>query len=678
MPWWRRNYYRRRRNFRFRRSRNPFWRKFRRRNRVRNFKYTKRKLKKLYLTQWQPPNIRKCYIKGLECLVLYNQQRMAWNSTMYENSTVPATHPGGGGFSVMQFNLQNLFTMHEQCRNWWTASNEDLPLFRYLYCELKLYQAQNVDYICKYQTAYPMLSNKLSYPSCQPSMLMMSNNKVMIPSKATMKLRKPYKKIRILPPPQFENRWYFTKDIATKPFIMLHTAACSFDNYYINPKAENNNITIYHINTTIIKNSQFNTVNHDGWSYKGQGTLGHYLYWYTGTKGPNESANFKITDLIPLSNPKDYVSGLSYSQIHNPTQITYQNYMKEWYRYYGNPFITEYTGGGPLYTSQTSPKAIQTAVTSKSFNQELTVSTVLTQATPMQLVHLQEELILQTRYNPNTDTGESVKMWLVKNTTTQEDWNPPEDKDIVLEGFPLWLNIWGYVDFQKQLKKLTNIDEGTMLAFTCKTTKPLFAHTFVPVDYKFVHEKSPYADEVLPQDKPKWFPQVQYQVETINNIASTGPGAPKLNDIKGDEIKCKYSFCVKFGGQPAKMITVNNPIEQIVYPIPRNEFQTTTLQGPTQAFESLLYTFDQRNHQLTENATQRILKDWGLTNTLSSITEPAKTVPAIQTLQALLNETQTEEEEEKTLFQQLQQHRLQQQQLRQRIFQLIQNMQKSE
>lgn len=184
---------------------------------------------------------------------------------MYKDSFVPPSYPGGGGFAVMKFTLNNLYSMHQYCSNWWTQTNQDLPLCRYLGCRLKCYQSKEIDYILKYSTTQPAISNKLSYPSTQPSMLMMSNNKYIIPSTKTRNRKKPYTIIHINPPPQLQNKWYFQKDIREIPLLTIHAAAASLQQYYISTQSDNNNITITSINTSFITNRDFRQVH---WPYK--------------------------------------------------------------------------------------------------------------------------------------------------------------------------------------------------------------------------------------------------------------------------------------------------------------------------------------------------------------------------------------------------------------------------
>ena len=60
---------------------------------------------------------------------------------------------------------------------------------------------------------------------------------------------------------------------------------------------------------------------------------------------------------------------------------------------------------------------------------------------------------------------------------------------------------------------------------------PKYDHTIVPLDYSFEQGHTPYAGEnLLEDDKDKWYPQVQYQPVSINDITKTGPGIVKLEN----------------------------------------------------------------------------------------------------------------------------------------------------
>ncbi len=80
--------------------------------------------------------------------------------------------------------------MHEYCRNWWTQTNNMLPLVRYVNCTLKIYQSEDVDIVFRYNTHPPLYSTQLTYPSMQPSMLMLLKNSLLIPSKKHTQLKR--------------------------------------------------------------------------------------------------------------------------------------------------------------------------------------------------------------------------------------------------------------------------------------------------------------------------------------------------------------------------------------------------------------------------------------------------------------------------------------------------------
>ncbi len=228
------------------------------------------------------------------------------------------------------------------------------------------------------------------------------------------------------------------------------------------------------------------------------------------------------------------------------------------------------------------------------------------------------------------------------------------------------------------LKILQSIDTNHILCFQSTATRPIWNHTFVIIDQNFLDNKSPYLTILKDSDYNSFYPKVANQVTTINTITSTGPGIAKMNNIKSEEIKIEYDFYFKWGGDPAKMVTVDNPSDQPVYPVPRNEHEKPSLQGPAQGYETVVYSFDQRNWQFTKAALERMQKDWEIERNLFSITEPSRTVPILETLQKVYQKAQTQEERQEALLQQLQYNKQQQLQLKQRILEMISQLEKSE
>nr|UGV35340.1 MAG: ORF1 [TTV-like mini virus] len=667
MAWYNRYYNRyRRRWYKRRRARGPFRRTRRRYHRVRNFK---RKLKRITVRQWQPSTIRKCHIKGLECVLLFNEARLSFNSIMYKDSIVPPGFPGGGGFSVMKFTLENLYDMHQHCTNWWTNSNDNLPLCRYLGCRLRCYRSELIDYILKIDTNLPAHSNKLTYPSAQPSMIMMSQNKHLIPSKRTDKRKRPYITIKIPPPGKLENKWYFQKEFRQLPLLVLHVSAASFSQYYINTQKENNNVTINSLNTTLITNRNFKEAN---WPYKKTGTNALYFYEYTEDL-PHDN-KFKLQHLVPLTQIKKYTQGSTYHEAkltRYETNVT--NYLNNIEKYTGNPFVKQHreTQGHIVY-SNSGPQDFATKWKTNA------TETTTSDQVGLQFTVVQEPLIEQYRYNPFKDTGHKNNIYILKcdeNTQNPDTaWTAPANPDIQLGGFPLWLNLWGFIDFQIRLGSYPNIMTNTMVVIQTDFLYPKPKHPIVLIDNDYLNNNSPYETGVNKLDADRWYPQIQYQTQEINKLVLTGPGTPKLYDKTSDQVVIEYDFFFKWGGEPAKMVNVSNPQTQIIYPMPSYECQTTSLQSPAQAIESTLYSFDQRYDSITKTALERIQKDWDFTNFLSSITETPSRIPEVQ---GTIPKTQTEETQEKTkeaLLFQLLEHQQQQQQLRLGIIQLMKQL----
>lgn len=588
---------------------------------------------------------------------------------MYSDSTVPQHLPGGGGFAVMKFSLENLYSMHQKCENWWTASNENLPLCRYLGCTITCYQSDTIDYILNYDNHPPFQSNKLTYTSCQPHMMLMLKHKVIMPSKKTQTRKKPYKKIHISPPEQFENKWYFQKDINNLPLLTIHTSAASLLHTYISTRSESNNISIKHLNPTVFTNRDWGNQKWktQHWPYKGSGTTSVYMYR---TSGEGEIEQTKLADLCPLTDPQNAKEGYTLNEA-KALGISKDEYCNNIIKYRGNVFMRNHFQQKDriLYTTVSPQIVIQKLKTNE--NAKLSE---LDEPHQRAWQEMTEQFYTYMRYNPNTDDGSTNIMYLLDNNQTGQNYNPPTKQELILEGYPLWLNIFGFVDFQKRLGTYRNPDTNTILAFKTNTTIPHYQQPVVPIDQDFIDGKSPYQNDIDPRDMDRWYPQIQFQNNTINDIVKSGPSTAKMGDRLSEEIKIFYKFKFQWGGSPAKMVTVDDPYKQIVYPIPRNEHETTSLQSPAERFENILYSFDQRNHQITRTALERIRQNLETKEPLLSITDPT-TAQALQSLQALLQETQEEKETEKTLLQHLVEQRNEQLQLQLRIMELLQQTQ---
>nr|UGV42432.1 MAG: ORF1 [TTV-like mini virus] len=664
-PRYQRNYWRRRR-FRRRRFRGTFRRRRQRKYRVRNLK-----LKRITVREWQPPCIRNCKIRGLTCLVLFNPKRLGYNSTLYEESIVPQHWPGGGSFCVTQFSLDALYDLHRKCRNWWTTSNEDLPLCRYLGCNIRLYQCEETDYIVQIKTQLPSNSNKLTYPSCQPFMMQMFNNKIIVPSRKHRTLKKPYISMHIPPPPQLKTQWYFQTDIFKTPLIQIHATATSLTNTFQKPDQDSYCVTFPVLNTSLIQNREMLMQQNIPWPYKkGGGTLAFYMYYYEGTE--TDTSKFKLIDLIPLANIQQNKPGEAYT--HLPPTTPIKQWITDYPQHWGNIFYHEHLENQEhYYYSVISPTSIWNKLKENQDNEQTVKSLTWSSFQPQHenvLTKLTEPIYYYLQYNPFKDTGQDSQLYLLSNQTGH-GWDPPTDEDIILSGFPIWILFFGYLDFQIRLKKLTNIDTKCIMVLQSNFTQKPHPLPIVIINDSFLKGNSPYEQQCLPADYNKWYPQVQYQTMTMNNILQCGPGTPYIT-TKAENINMYYSFHWKWGGSPPKHVTVENPAHQAVYPVPRNQYETTSLQSPTRAPESILYSFDYRHGNITAKALERISKDWRTQTLISSITEPERAIQLETAFKTLETQEEEEHQTQTKILKQLHDLRLQQQSLRKHIISLMQ------
>lgn len=653
-PYYRKNYYRRaywgwkrRRNtFRRRRFRTTFRRKPRRR-RVRKQYFSKtfkKKLKKLRLTQWQPSYIRKCTIRGILELFEAGHGHFGNNYTLYKETFTPHNTPGGGGWSLQELTLANLYTQNQYFMNYWTVTNSGLNLVRYSGARIRLYRQKSVDYAFQWFTEEAINAGKFWYPSFHPFKMLLTKNRVIVPSfDSQPHKKKPYKTIKLKPPKLLKNNWYFQKHICTFPLIRFATTAIDLNYMFISPKSNNTNITIHMLNTGLFLKHNFQYTAPDAGYFPKQQT---YLYGLE---------NGHIDPKSELRKNCIYLGGHYNQRGEPPGNITWQKYKDK--SLWGNVFHVSY-----FDFERTS--FISTEQPSEFYSPnkiETPVGPIQTKTTPY---------YLDVRYNPYKDKGTgNLAYWLQVSDATNEKWDPYPDPDLQIGGFPFWLMLWGWSDYTKKLGKARDLDNNWLLVLkSSQFSTPLFP--YVPLSDSFVRGQAPWnndADEILPNDFRNWFPKWKFQEEAIDSILMCGPGVCKAPNQQSIQAKCHYSFFFKWGGNSARMETITDPLAQPITPSPNNQLISNEITNPEQSIQDLIYKWDVRRHLLTQSATERIKQietyDTSLFTDGTTTPEVQKTTP--QTKEAA-------EEEKKTLLLQLDQLHRFNQELQQRFLKLKQ------
>nr|UGV36520.1 MAG: ORF1 [TTV-like mini virus] len=664
MPWWWRNY-----RYRWRPRRRPLWRRrprraFQRRLwRRRHYRVRRKKLKFIRPKQWQPYCVRKLKIRGYYPLFMTTNERTTNNLNIYLESTAPHDVPGGGGFQIANWSLETLYKEHLVLRNWWTTSNDNLPLVRYSGCKIKLYRSTSADYMFYYNNNYPMKSNLTMYQSCNPAIMMLNKHTIYMPCKQHNRNKKPYKTVRIRPPSLMESKWYFQKDIAQIPLLQTISTACSLDRMFTSSQAISSTVGFVSLDTRGFKNHNFTRLPTTGY----KPNTNELLF---GTRNGGEIQKLKISNIIFLGNTDDLEQGIEIGQITinasivqtTDSEITKKlKTCRQEKKWWGNPFKSSY-----FYYDQriiTTNKTWDDIIENYKTDTELgTGWTEKTQKT------------IQCRYNPFYDKGIHNQIYLLKidNQSSPQNWEPPAEPQLIAEDLPLWALTFGYLDAQKKLAIYNNIETTCVFVIHSPYIKGSDFQYYVPLDKDFLDGRSPYRPDeghIIPTDQLYWHPKVAFQYQSINMLGSCGPASIKLPKQVSAEAHMQYCFYFKVGGNPPPMSTVIDPDNQPKFPTPGNLLKTTSLQNPTQPFEYVLSNFDERRGQLTKTASKRISKHQETETCILPITETSLLRP--QSPETTTSETSDSEKEETTLQDQILRHRREQRQLRHRINKLL-------
>nr|UGV37962.1 MAG: ORF1 [TTV-like mini virus] len=617
--WWRRRYWPRTRRTRRLVRRNWFRR---RRNWVRKTYIHK----PLRLRQWNPKIIKTCYIKGQIPLIICGKNRQMFNFIQYKDSIVPTGNPGGGGWSIMVFNLGGLYQEFQKLQNWWTSGNDGLPLCRYLGCDWKFYQSWDTDYIVNYQTNPPMTDTMLKHLNTQPLRALMNTKAIIVENI----FRKPDKKRKYIkkhfpPPALLKNQWFFQQDMCNIGLLMLSTSATSLDQFYLPNNELSTNITLLSLNTNIFQNPNFLQEGTQG--YQPKSTI--YLW---GSGNGLLTAPTSAKNLYYLGNLKTYTLG---TKITDNTKLTDPT---KW----GNPFYHDHSHESTkLWYTTTKPTDINTTIHFTEL----------------------EPIFQECRYNPLKDTGEGNEVYF-KSVTISEGSisDAPRNPDIFIHGYPLWLILHGWTDWQEKAHHINQIWLNYYLVIkTTFITPKMPAYIFL--DKKFTN---PEPETLTTNDKLHWHPRFQYQTESLNSIAVAGPGSAKINKSSSIQAKALYKFKFQWGGSPAPMHTIKDPCEQTKFPVPNNVLQAVQVQNPNTDPRTQLHDCDERRQQLTRRAVKRLKTICKMPETTLS----EKTAFETPVHKDSSQETTTSEEEEETTLQQLIHIRNQQRKLKRKLHRL--------
>nr|UHK06737.1 MAG: ORF1 [Torque teno midi virus] len=550
-PWYGRRYKRRnftkrykRRTYRRRKYRRPTRRRRRRRKKVR------RKRKTLSVRQWQPDTIRKCKIKGMSTHVLGAHGKQFACFTDTRTDWTPPLQPGGGGFGVEKYSLSYLYEENIMGNNVWTQSNKYLDLCRYQGCKFEFFRHPHIDFVVKYNRMLPMKLEKFTYPDTHPQAILLARHKRIIPSLLTKPHGKRTVKIKIGPPKQTTNKWFFQETFAPTGLVQISAAAADLRYPHLGCCNTNELLTFACINLQFYQRA--------GWG-----------------------------------NPTD------------PITVT----SNKWYIPRNNqPLITKVTVAGKEKTISTSYTNYHDSISFEKgwFQPDLLQATKFEPA--------QEVMpITYGRYNPTRDTGEDNEVWF-QSTLSGTLQPPKIDQDLYIHGLPIWQALFGFANFVQKVKNDKTFLESYVLCIRSKFIEPAhtISNIYIVIDNSFIQGKGPYDSYTTSKMKQTWFPKVLHQQRTINQLVVAGPFIPKLENQRNStwELYSKYTFYFKFGGSELPEPDVFDPATQGQYPVPTNISQTVQVCDPERTTAlATLHSWDFRRGIITSKAYKRMYEN---------------------------------------------------------------------
>lgn len=581
---------------------------------------------------------------------------------MYFYDTVPHYVPGGGGFNVICFTIQAFYQLYQKALAYWTESNNTFPLIKYTGCKIKLYSSNHTDYIANYHNCLPMKPTLDTYQSTHPTIMQLNNRHRIVRCRQNRTVRKPYTKLHIRPPSQMIKKWYFQQELAEQPLFMLMISAMSLDRYYQNSTSISLTIGFKSLNTNIFKFHNWKTYSTTGYIPK-QNT-----YLYALENGHNNIKDEPVMHLIFLGQTTTISEGhtILSTQVTGETDTqTFTKYTQDATKW-GNPFDPKYLNEEvTVYYSNKSPhELLLKYTTATTFNKQTKIGDNI-------MYTFTDKLLVDCRYNPYTDYSDNHVFLEGINKVGQHEWAQPTDSKLEAGPYPIWLSTWGFTDWQKnRLGESADLDYCLVIVTEHIVPKLGF---YVPIDDDFLHGRSPYFPEntkPIISDQTHWQPKVRFQFQTINRIASCGPGTLKLPKQISAEAHADFKFYFKLGGCGPPTKDIENPKLQPQWPTPGNLLQQPSLQSPTMPLQSFIYNFDQRRDYLTKRATERLLSISPTKTTFSEFAEQNllhQRQPSPQTS----SEDSEEETEKEALLRLIQHQRRKQLKFKQRIQQLI-------
>lgn len=493
-------------------------------------------------------------------LIICGENTSARNFATHSDDLI-SNGPYGGGMTTTKFTLRILYDEHLRHLNYWTVSNEDLDLCRYLGGTFYAYRHPTVDFIIQIHTSPPFLDTPLTGPSIHPGMLMLAKNKILIPSLKTRPNKKHKVKIRFRPPKLFQDKWYPQSELCDITLLTVFATACDLQFPFGSPLTNNICVNFQVLGSVYKRHLSILPEKLSAASTHFKNNLFSILQYYDTFQ---TIAQIKPSATQPNFSPP-------WSEIQNKTVLANTGENQDlandtWYlgKAYTNKVIEAAEKIRQKYLTATRKALPALATVGDKLLEYHTgiYSSIFLSAgrSYFETLGAYTDII----YNPLVDKGVGNKVWLDPLTKDDAILNRKQAK-VLLEDIPLWAALFGYTEFAAKYTGDSAITANYRLTIRCPYTDPMLVDTsnedqgFVPYSKNFGNGKMPGGSANVPLTmRIRWYPILFHQLELLEELVQSGPFA-----YRGDEKNCvlaiKYIFRWKWGGNPVSHQIVRNP-----------------------------------------------------------------------------------------------------------------------
>ena len=513
------------------------------------------------IKQWQPNFIRRCYIIGYLPLIFCGENTTAQNYATHSDDMI-SKGPYGGGMTTTKFTLRILYDEFTRFMNFWTVSNEDLDLCRYVGCKLIFFKHPTVDFIVQINTQPPFLDTHLTAASIHPGIMMLSKRHILIPSLKTRPSRKHRVVVRVGAPRLFQDKWYPQSDLCDTVLLSIFATACDLQYPFGSPLTDNPCVNFQILGPQYKKHlSISSTMDASNKTHYENNLFNKTELYNTFQTIAQLKETGQTSNMIP-----------SWNDVQNTTPLTCEgnnatSSKDTWYK--GNTYkpqiknLAEKTRQRFKAATEAALPNYPTIISTDLYEYHSGIySSIFLSAgrSYFETTGAYSDII----YNPFTDKGTGNIIWI--DYLTKEDTIFVKNKSkCEIMDMPLWAACTGYTEFCAKYTGDSAIIYNTRVLIRCPYTEPmLIDHSdpnkgFVPYSFNFGNGKMPGGSSNVPiRMRAKWYVNIFHQKEVLEAIVQSGPFGYK-GDIKSAVLSMKYRFHWKWGGNPISKQVVRNP-----------------------------------------------------------------------------------------------------------------------